>query len=67
MPRFRELAYPLLRYNILENARCPTMPAIAFRTKTGTHLYLVTREILEELAREFSKQAARTPKKSDLN
>jgi hypothetical protein len=61
------LAYPLLRYQILKNPEQPTIAAIAFETEVGPSLFAATREILEELAEAFQRQASKMPRKKDQN
>ncbi len=60
-------AYPLLRYQVIENPEQPTIALIAFYTQAGPHLFAATREILEELAEAFQRRASQMPRKKDLN
>jgi hypothetical protein len=61
------MAHPLLGYHLLENPQRPTIVAIAFHTQEGDHFFAATREILEELAEAFQKQASKMPRKKDQN
>ena len=61
------LAYPLLSYQILKNPEQPTIVAIAFDTEAGPSLFAATREILEELAEGFQRQASTMARKKDQN
>jgi hypothetical protein len=61
------MAYPLLGFQLLENPEQPTICAIAFRTEAGPQLFAATREILEELAEAFQRQASKMPRKRDQN
>jgi hypothetical protein len=61
------LAYPLLGYHILKNPEQPTIVAIAFETEAGPSLFAATREILEEVAEAFQRQASNMPRKNDQN
>jgi hypothetical protein len=61
------LAYSLLGYQILKNPEQPTIVAIAFDTEVGPSLFAVTRDILEELAEAFQRQASNMPRRKDRN
>ena len=61
------LAYPLLGYQILKNPEQPTIVAIVFDTEAGPSLFAATREILEELAEGFQRQASNMPRRKDQN
>jgi hypothetical protein len=67
LERKEALAHPLLGYHLLENPQQPTIVAIAFHTQEGDHLFAATREILEQLAEAFQRQAAKMPRKKDQN
>lgn len=55
------LAHPLLGYWLFENPQHPTLVVIAFETQEGPQLFAATREILEQIAAAFHRQAKRTP------
>jgi hypothetical protein len=61
------LAYPLLGYQIIKNPEQPTIVIIAFDTEAGPSLFAATRDILEELAEGFQRQASKMPLKNDQN
>jgi hypothetical protein len=61
------LAYPLLGYQILKNPEQPTIVAIAFDKEAGPSLFAATRDILEELAEAFHRQASNMPRRKDQN
>ena len=67
MERKEAKAYPLLGYHLIGNPQQPTIVAIAFDTADGPFLFAATREILEELAEAFQRQASKMPRKREQN
>jgi hypothetical protein len=65
MERQEAMAHPLLGYHLLDNLQQPTIVVIAFHTHEGEHFFAATREILEQLAEAFQRQASRMPRKKD--
>jgi hypothetical protein len=56
-------AYPILAYQLIPDPNRPHVVALAFETERGHSLYLATREILEDLARDLLDRAAKMPAK----
>jgi hypothetical protein len=57
----------LNRYDLLTKPELPTIAVIAFQTlEGGEYLFAATREVLEELAEAFQRQASKMPRKQDL-
>jgi hypothetical protein len=61
------MAHPLLGYHLIVNPQQPTTAIIAFHVQEGDHYFAATREILEQLAAAFQRQAAKMPRKKDQN
>ncbi|MDB5616078.1 hypothetical protein [Tardiphaga sp.] len=56
-------AYPILAYQLIPDPNRPDVVALAFETDRGHSLYLATREILEDLAKDLLDRAAKMPEK----
>jgi hypothetical protein len=56
-------AYPILAYQLIPDPNRPNVVALAFETERGHSLYLATREILEDLARDLLDRANKMPAK----
>jgi hypothetical protein len=55
-------AHRLLGYRLLGNQEQPTITIIAFNTQQGDHFFTATREILEQIAEAFQRQASKMPR-----
>jgi hypothetical protein len=60
-------AHSLMGYRLLGNQQQPTIAIIAFQTKQGDHFFAATREILEQLAESFQRQASKMPRNPGQN
>ncbi|MDB5565910.1 MAG: hypothetical protein JWP84_2476 [Tardiphaga sp.] len=56
-------AYPILAYQLIPDPNRPNVVALAFETERGHSLYLATREILEDLAKDLLDRANKMPAK----
>ena len=56
-------AYPILAYQLIPDPNRPQVVALAFETERGHSLYLATREILEDLAKDLLARADKMPAK----
>ena len=54
-------AYPIRAYQIIPDPNQPNVVALAFETEQGHSLFLATREILEDLARDLQDRASKMP------
>ena len=52
---------PLLGFNISSRPDAPSVAVIEFQTSKGKSYFAVTREILEQLSKEFGDTASITP------
>ncbi len=50
--------YPLLSYRILEFRDDPSLVGVSLSTSEGERVFMVTRDILEDLAGSFARRAA---------
>ncbi len=55
------LVLPLRGYQLVENRFDPSLVAIAFDTEQGPHMFVATREMLEDLSKAFTARAATMP------
>ena len=61
----RELpAYPIRAYQLIPDPNRPHVVALAFETDQGHSLFLATREILEDLAKDLLDRAGKMPAKA---
>jgi len=60
-------ARPLMGFQLVQNPDQPTVPILAMKTVEGVVAFLVTADILRQLAREFERAAASIPRKADQN
>jgi hypothetical protein len=56
-------AYPILAYQLIPDPNRPHVVALAFETERGHSLFLATREILEDLAKDLLDRANKMPAK----
>jgi hypothetical protein len=56
-------AYPILAYQLIPDPNRPNVVALAFETERGHSLFLATREILEDLAKDLLDRANKMPAK----
>jgi hypothetical protein len=56
-------AYPIRAYQLIPDPNRPHVVALAFETERGHSLYLATREILEDLAKDLLDRANKMPAK----
>ena len=56
-------AYPILAYQLIPDPNRPNVVALAFETDRGHSLFLATREILEDLAKDLLDRAGKMPAK----
>ena len=61
MPEEMLEAHPLLGFRIDLTSDTPTVAMIRFQTSKGTSYFAVTKEILDQLAKEFGVIAAEMP------
>ena len=54
-------AYPLRAYQLIPDPNRPLVVALALETERGHDLYLMTREILEDLGRDLLDRAKKMP------
>lgn len=59
-------AYPILDYQLIPDPDIPTVVALAFTTEERSSLFLATREILEDMAKGFLENAAKMPRRADM-
>lgn len=54
-------AYPIRAYQLIPDPNRPDVVALAIETDQGHSLFLATREILEDLAKDLLERAAKMP------
>lgn len=55
------VAYPIRAYQLIPDPNRPNVVALAFETERGHSLYLASREILEDLAKDLLDRASKMP------
>ena len=60
-------AYPIRAYQLIPDPNQPTVVALAIETDQGHSLFLATREILEDLAKDLLDRAGKMPAKAAAN
>ena len=58
-------ALPLLGYRILRRKEHPGFAAVVLKTQGGRQGFLVTREMLEHMAKQFAELAAKMPQQEN--
>jgi len=54
-------AFPIWSYQLIPDPNRPHVVALAIETENGHSLYLATREVLEDLAKDLLDRAAKMP------
>lgn len=57
-------AHPLQGFQLLENPEQPSLAMIAFETEIGPSLFIVTKEMLDELSTAFGQLADKMPREN---
>jgi hypothetical protein len=55
------VAYPIRAYQLIPDPNRPEVVALAFETERGHSLYLASRELLEDLAKDLLDRASKMP------